>query len=132
MASILRLVLLTCLACGPTTASDDLEENVRTVCELGRGRCYGEGVVEDAVDACVEAQATEGLRRALTLGKTCPDLYTRFFACAAAWTCDDFLDFVNTPAAPCQDLRTVMNEQCPGLSPFAQDRDDPPSFPGTL
>lgn len=125
-------MFLTFLACGPATAADELEENVRTVCELGRGTCYGEGVIDEAVEACVEAQATEGLRRARALGEACPDLYSRFFACAATWTCDDYLEFVDTPTAPCQDLRTLMIEQCPGLSPFARDRDDLPPFPGTL
>lgn len=132
VASIPRLVFLTYLACGPATARDELEENVRTVCELGRGLCYGEGIVEEAVEACVEAQATEGLRRARAIGEDCPDLYSRFFACASEWTCDDFLDFVDTPTAPCQALRALMNEQCPNLSPFAQDRDEPSPFPGAL
>ena len=58
-------------ACGPRTAEDMLESNVRTVCELGRGVCYGEGVVEDAVEACVDARVTEGHGRARAMSDGC-------------------------------------------------------------
>lgn len=116
-------------ACGPRTAEDMLESNVRTVCELGRGVCYGEGVVEDAVEACVDARVTEGHARARAMSDGCARLYVQFFACAADWTCDEYLDFPTTPNAPCQSLRSVLNSECPGLSPFSQDQTDETAFP---
>lgn len=123
------------LACGPESprsAIDALADNVRIVCTLERGVCYGEGPVEDAIEHCVEVQAEDGRERALAMGNDCLHLYAEFYACAARWTCDDLLTFLDTPTAPCQDLRASLNEECPGLSPIVADQPEELEISGGL
>jgi len=119
----IRIFLLVGLApaCGPESAERTFAENARFVCELGHGVCHGEGVVEEAVETC-EVHMGEKLELARLKGQACETLYVEFVACANQWTCDDYLDFTTMPDAPCQDLRGELNADCPGVSPFSQDR----------
>ena len=108
-------------ACGPESAVDSLRDNVRTVCTLGRGVCYGEGPVVEAINGCVDVQAGENRARAIAMGNGCLQIYSDLFACAAMWTCDEYLTFENEPNVPCHDLNLELETDCPGLSPFIDD-----------
>lgn len=120
----LRMTLLLLVgSCGPESVEDTLEENVRKVCELGRGVCYGEGIVMDAVAHCVESNAVDGLERARDESENCARLYSEFFECAAQWTCEEFLDFLTNPDTRCQINRKALDKICPGTSPFLDDQD---------
>jgi len=136
-----QLYVLMCsvvpLGCGPETAGEALEKNVRTVCIMGRALCYEQGVtVEDAeepIEMCVEALAVERGERARVMSQHCFEIYADFFACAAKWTCEEFLMIPSDPAVldfPCMDYRAGLNRDCPGLSPLGDnDQLDEPQSP---
>ena len=129
VVGVICVLLLT--SCGPESPEAELMKNVRVVCEFGRGVCYGEGVVADAVDECIEAQAVQGLANAERLGEDCVQLYHEFYKCAAeSWGCEVFLKFTMTPDAPCQDLRSSLLSDCPNLSPFQEDKTEPATASG--
>lgn len=114
--------------CGPAIATENLEDNVRAVCIMGRSVCYGQGIAEEPVEMCVEALAFKRGARALAMSAHCLDVYADFFACAAQWSCSDFLAAPDADV-PCMDYRDELNRECPGLSPFHEDRLDEPLSP---
>jgi hypothetical protein len=116
------LVLGTFFACGPESSIDALGKNVRAVCAMNHSLCYEQGVEDESVDNCVELWATDGRRRAIDAGEECLQIYADFFACAADWTCEEFLAFPAEPDVPCHEERHHLNGECPGLSPYYEDQ----------
>ena len=117
------IVLLASSGCAPSPI-EALEDNVRAICTLDRAVCWGEGAVPEAIEDCVDAQSRDARECAESLGSDCLAVYAEFFTCAAEWTCDDyieFLEFSHEANAPCEDERTNLNTTCPGLSPFYDD-----------
>jgi|JI9StandDraft_1071089.scaffolds.fasta_scaffold69507_2 hypothetical protein len=59
---------------------------------------------------------------AIEAGEKCLQIYADFFACAADWTCEEFLAFPADADAPCQEERHDLNGECPRLSPYYEDQ----------
>lgn len=109
------IVVATASGCGPESPLVALESNCRQVCRFGHAQCYGQGIMTSSVETCTDDCTTEKLDAAIALGYRCDEDYAELLACAATWTCMEFLDFDAKSNQPCGLEWNAFDEKCPGI-----------------